>query len=154
MLEYTLLVTLVAMVSVGALLYLGRSAASTPSVSNEVAVGVSGGGGTSPGPPGSAWCTSGTPGCSDTITINGQQTIHFWASGGLTPYTAATITGAPSLVTLTAFDAVSGTGEVTVQPTSCSQVGSYNVAIVVTDSATPPGNGRLSFSLTVADGSC
>jgi len=148
LIEYVLLVTLVAMVAVGSLLYLGRSTSSPAHAASHVALGVSG----SPGAPGGsahsgspAWCTAGATNCSDAIPVNGQQVIHFWASGGTPPYSYA-LTGAPPFMSLD-----SNSEEVLIQPTNCAQdVGTYNgITIVVTDSATPQDSGQLVFSLTV-----
>ncbi len=148
LLEYVLLVTLVAMAAVGSLLYLGQAASSPAHAANHVALGVSG----SPGAPGGsassgspAWCTDGASGCSDDIPVNGQQVIHFWATGGTPPYSYA-LTGAPPFMSLD-----SNNQEVVIQPTNCAQdMGTYNgIAIVVSDSAKPQDTGQLVFSLTV-----
>jgi hypothetical protein len=185
-LEYVLLVALVAMLSVGALLYLGRSSSTPARVANNVAdnVGTSGASSAAAGansttgnggndPAGNAgndpansptttsvgsgttsavkvWCTSGQAGCSDPMYMNGQaEYIHFWASGGVQPYTYK-LAGAPPFMSLD-----SAQREIVVQPTDCAQdVGTYSgISIVVTDSASPPNTGQLDFSLTVAKGS-
>lgn len=148
LLEYVLLVALVAMAAVGSLLYLGRSTSSPAHAASHVALGVSGstglpGGSASSGS--SAWCTSGASSCSDAIPVNGQQQIHILATGGTPPYSYA-LTGAPPFMSLDSSDE-----EVVIQPTNCAQdVGTYNgISIVVTDSANPPSTGQLVFSLTV-----
>lgn len=154
LLEYVLLVALVAMAAIGSLLYLGRSASSPAHATSHVALGVSGATG-APGTPassGSPLCPNGPSSCSDDIPVNGQQVIQFWATGGTAPYSYA-LTGAPSFMSLDTSDQ-----EVLIHPTDCTQdVGTYKgIAIVVTDSATPQDTGQLVFSLTVVsqDGSC
>jgi hypothetical protein len=148
LIEYVLLVVLVSMAAVGSLLYLGRSTSSPAHAASHVALGVSG----SPGAPGgsgssgsTAWCTDGASNCSDAIPLNGQQVIHFWATGGTPPYKYA-LMSAPSFMSLDSTNE-----EVVIQPTNCAQdVGTYNgIAIVVKDSAQPPDTGQLVFSLTV-----
>jgi hypothetical protein len=155
-LEYALLLALVSLVAVGALVYFDKSGASPSEAAqraaSNVGVGISGGHGTSPGPPSPDWCTSHTASCTDTIAVSNRQTIHFWASGGLPPY-SATLTGAPRFVSIQEFDAPVGSGEVTIAPTDCSEAGSYWVGITVNDAATPPSTGTLHFLLTVS-GSC
>jgi Flp pilus assembly pilin Flp len=152
--EYVLLLALVTMVAVGSLVYLGQGSGSAAHVANNVSIGLSGGAGTSPAPPATDWCTSSSHGCFDTIGINGQQVVHFWASGGATPYSYS-LSGAPDFVTLEDLDSTGGTGEVVIQPTSCSDAGTYSdIAIVVTGSGSLPANGQLTFSLNVSKGSC
>jgi len=146
--EYALLVALVALVSVGALLYLGNSSAGAVHKAAQVAVGFSG-----PEPSGHDWCTSANRGCSDAIDVTGQQVIHLSAGGGKSPYTFY-LRGAPSFVSLPEPGAGTGERDVYVHPTTCAQVGTYGgITVAVTDSASPQGRGELTFTLTVGPGS-
>jgi Flp pilus assembly pilin Flp len=153
--EYVLLVTLVALVATGSLLFLGRSPSHVANNvgNNVVAAGNSGPGGggdppggTSTGTPVKVWCTSGESGCTDPVDVLQTETIHFSVSGGTPPYTY-TLKGQPSFVTLDAPDR-----EIMIAPTNCSSdPGSYNVSLIVDDSATPtPNTGTLNFTLDVA----
>jgi hypothetical protein len=152
MLEYVLLVALVAAASTGALVYLGRGSASPSHLVQQAAVELGGRGGSAVST-GSEWCSSAATGCSDQLSAGNNQTIDFWASGGLSPYSYS-LSNAPSFVSLRDLDAAGGKGEAVVEP-SCSDVGTYNhISIVVQDSSTPPSKGTLTFSLTVATGSC
>jgi hypothetical protein len=161
-LEYVLLVALVAMIAAGALLYLGQGSASPGHVVNnvgnnvgvnnnvlQVGPGVAVGGGSS-GAPGQAWCTSGQTDCTDPMAMNGQtEVIHFWASGGTPPY-SYTLQGQQPFMTLDP-----SAREITVAPTDCLQdLGEYSLALIVQDSATPtPNTGRLDFIVQVDAGS-
>jgi hypothetical protein len=155
-LEYALLVTLVALVAAGSLLYLGRGPSRVArhvgynvAVADNSAAGGSGDplNGTSSGtPPVKYWCTSGQSSCTDPIDVSQTETVHFWVSGGVPPY-AYTLEGQPSFVSLDAPDR-----EINIAPTNCtSDPGTYSVSLIVHDSATPtPNTGTLSFTLNVA----
>ena len=174
-LEYVLLVALVAMVATGTLLYLGRSSGSPSHVANnvgdnvavgsnslsgiggnDVAAGTSSGSGvagssikgTSTGAPVKAWCTSGETGCSDPMLMNGQpEIIHFWATGGSGTYSYQLQGSVPPFMIPDWPD-----HEIKVEPTDCSQdPGTYIVSLVVSDSA--GDTGTLNFTLNVAPGS-
>jgi hypothetical protein len=174
-LEYVLLVALVAMVATGTLLYLGRGSGSPSHVANNVgsnvafgtnpgsgnasnsaAVGNSSGSavagssikGTSTGAPVKAWCTSGETGCSDPMLMNGQpEIIHFWATGGSGTYSYQLQGSVPPFMIPDWSD-----HEIMVEPTDCSQdPGTYIVSLVVSDSA--GDTGTLNFTLNVAPGS-
>jgi hypothetical protein len=152
MLEYVLLVALVAAVSTSALAYLGRGTASPSHLVHQAAVEL-GGSGVSAGSPGSEWCSSAATGCNDQLSAGNNQTIAFWASGGVSPYSYS-LSNAPSFVSLQDLDAADGKGEALVGP-SCPDVGTYNnISIVVQDSSTPPSKAMLTFSLTIASGPC
>ncbi len=152
-LEYVLLVSLVALVGVGALLYLGRSSASPGHAANAVAVGVSGGAGTSPGPRSRVWCTTSSSDCTDAVSTGDQQVVSFWVTAGTPDYSFQLGHRVPGFVTLQDVDKVAGTGKVIIEPKSCAEAGTYDIALLVTDAATPPGSGQLSFSLTVSKSS-
>lgn len=159
-LEYVLLVGLVAMVAFGALVYLGRGSASPSHVANNVATNVTAGGGgatggggapingTSTGTPVKAWCTSAETGCTDPMYMNGQtEVIHFWATGGTGNYTYQLQGSVPPFMIPDW-----GAHEITVEPTDCSQdPGTYIVSLVVSDTA--GDTGTLNFTLNVAKGS-
>ncbi len=158
-LEYILLVTLVAMVAFGTLVYLGQGSGSPGHVANNVGSVAAGGSaalsgvgdpisGTSTGTPVKAWCTSGQAGCSDPMAMNGQtEVIHFQVSGGSGGYTYQLQGSVPSFM-LPDWPAQ----EITVDPTDCSEdPGTYDIALVVTDSAGDTGD--LKFTLNVASGS-
>jgi hypothetical protein len=86
-LEYVLLVALVAMASAGALVYLGRGSASPGRAANNAAIGVSGGdGGSSGATPTTTWCASSASGCTLEAGVGDPKTINFWATGGIPPY--------------------------------------------------------------------
>jgi hypothetical protein len=154
-LEYVLLVALVAMVATGALLYVGRGTASPShvanSVGNNVSSGQNGGSGgadgaavgISTGLPGQYWCTSGQANCTDPIDVSGTEQIQFTPSGGTRPY-SYTLQGQPSFVTLDPAKQV-----INIAPNSCKDARSYVISLVVTDSATPPDTGTLTFTLDV-----
>jgi hypothetical protein len=152
-----LLVSLVAMICCGSLLYFGRGSASPARVANNVgnnvsvaqdnALGASAGSasGTSGGTP---WCTSAESSCTDSVAINGQpEYIQFTATGGTRIYTYQLQGTVPSFVTPN-WPA----HEITIEPEDCTQdPGTYKVVLVVTDSA---GNtGVLNFTLSVSTGS-
>jgi hypothetical protein len=159
-LEYVLLVGLVAMVAFGALIYLGRGSASPSHVADHVATNVTGGGGgaagaggdlmngTSTGTPMKAWCTSSETGCTDPMYMNGQtEVIHFWATGGTGSYSYQLLGSVPPFM-VPDWSA----HEITVKPTDCSQdPGTYILSLVVSD--TSGDTGDLNFTLSVAKGS-
>ncbi len=161
-LEYVLLVALVAMIAAGTLVYLGRGSASPGHVANNVGNNVAVGdnmlqvgsgaavGGGSTGTPGPAWCASGQTDCTDPMAMNGQtEVIHFWASGGTSPY-SYTLEGQQPFMTLDPT-----AREITIAPTNCFQdLGKYSLSLIVQDSAKPtPNTGRLDFTLQVDAGS-
>jgi hypothetical protein len=123
MLEYVLLVALVAAASIGALVYLGRGSASPSHLVHQAAVELGSGGGPAVSP-GSEWCSSAATGCSDHVSAGNNQTIDFWASGGLSPYSYS-LSNAPSFVSLRDLDAAGGKGEAAVGP-SCPDVGTHH----------------------------
>jgi hypothetical protein len=153
-LEYVLLVALVAMVATGALLYLGRGTASPLHVANNVGNNVSlgqnggqGGAGTSPigvSPSDTYWCTSGQSNCTDPMVVSGTEEIQFTLSGGTAPY-SFTLQGQQSFMSL---DPAKHT--INIHPSSCKDAGSYMISLEVTDSAVPPDTGTLTFTLDVA----
>ncbi|MGH9104413.1 MAG: hypothetical protein ACRDZX_00980 [Acidimicrobiales bacterium] len=144
-LEYVLLVGLVAMASVGALMYVGESSGSPSHVANQAALGVSGDDGGGPGGAKGTWCSSGDTACTDSIAAGGQQVVHFWASGGTGSYRYS-LAGAPAFVALDA-----GAGDVDIRPSCAQPPGAYDgISIVVTDSSGHVG--KLTFSLTVSKG--
>ncbi len=153
LLEYVLLVALVAAMGAGALAYLGRSNANFTRAGSAVSVGASDQPGApgSPGPPGStSWCTSGRSGCSDTVVSGSGQVISFTASGGTAPYHYS-LRGNPTFVNLSDLDPATGKGEIVVSPPTCAQAQDYGaVTLVVTGSGLPAGRGVLSFSLSVS----
>ena len=159
LLEYVLLVALVALVATGSLLYLGRGSASPSHIANHVGSVASvtnpGGGGargaldgTSTGTPVKAWCTSGGTRCSDPMLMNGQsEIIHFWATGGTGNYTYQLQGSVPAFMIPDWPD-----HEITIQPMDCSKdLGTYLVSLVVSDNA--GDTGTLKFSLNIAKGS-
>jgi hypothetical protein len=153
-LEYVLLVAMVALVAAGSLLYLGRGPSHVAnSVGTNVAAGgtpgASGGGdppnGSSTGTPVKVWCTSGQSGCTDPVDVSQTETIHFQVSGGTPPY-SYTLQGQPAFVTLD-----TSLQEIKIAPTNCrSDPGTYSISLIVHDSAAPPNTGTLSFTLNVA----
>ncbi len=159
-LEYVLLVALVAMVSFGTLMYLGQGSGSPAHVANNVANNVvtqngplpGGQGGpitgASSGTPVKAWCTSGETGCTDPMYMNGQaEVIHFWATGGTGTYTFQLQGSVPPFMVPDW-----AAREISVEPTDCSHdPGTYSVSLVVSDSA--GDTGELNFTLNVAQGS-
>ena len=158
MLEYVLLVALVAMIATGTLMYLGQGSDSPGHVANNVAINGDAlqlrpgeaVGGASIGTPGQAWCTSGQTGCTDPMAMNGQtEVIHFWASGGAPPY-SYTLEGQQPFMTLDP-----SARDITVAPTNCfDDLGKYSLSLIVQDSATPtPNTARLDFTLQLDAGS-
>ncbi len=172
-LEYVLLVALVAMVATGTLLYLGRGSGSPSHVANNVGDNVAVGSnpgpgngsnnaavgngsdvagssikGTSTGAPVKAWCTSAETGCSDPMLMNGQpEIIHFWATGGSGTYSYQLEGSVPPFMIPDWSN-----HEITVEPTDCSRdPGTYIVSLVASDSA--GDTGTLNFTLNVAPGS-
>jgi len=142
LLEYALLLALVAVVATGALVLVGRSARSPQRVAASAAkaVGLS-------GHSTKWWCTSTmTAPCSLTVEEGYTRVIHLFPIGGSPPYQYYLV-GAPQRGFLTLEGAQS---EVVVSP-SCGDTGSYpRITLVVTDTA---GNrGQLVFSLVVAKG--
>jgi Flp pilus assembly pilin Flp len=159
MLEYILLVALVAMLAFGSLVYLGRGNGSPASVVNNVGNVAEGGdptasqyGESSSGASGDtavkAWCTTGQTGCTDPMDMNGQtEVITFQVSGGTGGYAYQLTGNVPPFVT---HDWAEQT--VTIRPTNCEQdVGTYDISLVVTDNA--GDTGQLNFTLNVAPGS-
>jgi hypothetical protein len=152
-LEYALLVGLVAVVAFGSLVYLGQSAAGPGHLSQDVAAKISTPPSQAGGPSVPAWCRTGATGCTDIAAAGQQQTIQFWASGGIAPY-AFKLANAPAFMSLGNLDAASGNGEAILEP-ACSDAGNYKaISIVVSDGSFPPHQGRLTFSLTVPRSSC
>lgn len=153
-LEYVLLVALVAMVATGTLLYLGRGSASPSHVANNVGNNVSvgqngsqGGAGSSPigvSPSDTYWCTSGQSNCTDPIQVSGTEQIQFTLSGGTAPY-SYTLQGQQSFMSLDSAKRI-----INIHPNSCTDAGNYAISLIVTDSATPPDTGTLTFTLDVA----
>jgi hypothetical protein len=159
-LEYVLLVGLVAMVCCGALLYLGRGSASPSHTVNDISSNFVSTGSPPPGGLGDVmgssatgtavktWCKSGEGGCTDPMLMNGQtEIIHFWATGGTGTYTYQLQGSVPPFMIPDWPD-----HEITVQPTDCAHdPGTYTVSLVVSDSA--GDTGKLNFTLNVAPGS-
>ncbi len=151
-LEYVLLLALVAAIGVGALAYLGRSDANFTQAGRAVSVGISGPGGAQVSSGSAGWCASGRAGCADTVVSGSGQVISFSASGGTAPYHYS-LHGNPAFMSLSGLDPTTGKGEIVVSPPSCAQVQDYNaIVLVVTDSALPIGKGVLTFSLAVSKG--
>lgn len=160
LLEYVLLVGLVAMICCGTLLYLGRGSASPSHTVNDVGGNVvsagtapSGGlgdviGGSTVGAAVKAWCTSTESGCTDPMLINGQtEVIQFWATGGTGPYSYQLQGSVPQFMIPDWPD-----HKITIAPTDCKQdPGTYAVSLVVSDSA--GDTGTLNFTLNVEPGS-
>lgn len=149
-----LLLALVAMASAGALAYLGGIAASPSHVADRVALGVAGDTGMSgptvgnPGSPATTWCDSSAIGCTDTVRISGHETITFWATGGIPPYKDA-LNGNPRFVSLQNVANAGATGQLSINPTSCDQAGSYEIELAVSELTGTARTGYLDFSLAV-----
>jgi Flp pilus assembly pilin Flp len=152
-LEYVLLVALVAMVATGTLLYLGRGTTSPSHVANNVGDNVSVGKNVSQGAAGDPpigvsadayWCTSGQSNCTDPIQVSGTEQIQFTLSGGTAPY-SYTLQGQQSFMSLDPAKRI-----INIHPNSCKDAGNYPISLTVTDSATPPDTGTLTFTLDVA----
>jgi hypothetical protein len=154
LIEYMLLVALVAMASAGALAYLGGMTASPSHVADKVAVGVAGGTGlagtTLPHAPfpTTTWCDSSAIGCTDTVRISGHQTITFWATGGTPPYKEV-LNGNPTFVTLQHVDSAGARGQLSIDPTNCNQAGAYEIELAVSELTGTAATGYLDFSLSV-----
>lgn len=142
--EYVLVVAVVALGAIGALVYFGGTNAGLAheikTSGNAIALGAG------PGP--KAWCTNRESGCRVSVPIGGGATINFSATGGTKPYSFS-LENAPRFLTLDSRDHT-----VLVEPRSCppGSIGSYTyngVTLLVTDSARPPGHGRLRFSVVV-----
>ena len=162
-LEYVLLVALVALVAVGGLVYLGHTNArpvrQAGSLVRDMALrGSARGGHGGQGP--KRWCSSGQSGCMVTVAVGGQEVIRFWVTGGGTgPYTYSlhaasgdgTETSPPAFLKL-----YSQAQKVSVEPTptSCPPGAgtsyTYNgITLSVADHSTPPDTGQLTFSVRV-----
>ena len=162
-LEYVLLVALVALVAVGGLVYLGHTNArpvrQAGSLVRDMALrGSARGGHGGQGP--KRWCSSGQSGCVVTVAVGGQEVIRFWVTGGGTgPYTYSlyaasgdgTETSPPAFLKL-----YSQAEKVSVEPTptSCPPGAgtsyTYNgITLSVADHSTPPDTGQLTFSVRV-----
>ena len=159
-LEYVLLVTLVALVAVGGLVYLGHTNVSpvrqAGSLVRDMALRGSARGGQGP----KRWCSSGQSGCMVTVAVGGQEVIRFWVTGdGTGPYTyslyaasrGGTETSPPAFLKL-----YSEAQQVSVEPTprSCPPGAgtsyTYNgITLSVADHSTPPDTGQLTFSVRV-----
>lgn len=151
MLEYVLLLALIAMAGTVGLIYLGTSDAGPSHAATHAAAGLSASGIPGPTVHPTAWCTSSVHTCSDKVALGQTQTVDFWSSGGAPPYSYE-LKGGASFAHLQGVDASAGTGKVAIAPVLCDQVGRYDLAIVVTDSGAPPVHGSLHFALTVAPG--
>ena len=171
LLEYVLLVALVAMVCCGALIFLDRGSASPAHAANDVANDVVSASGApseglrdtvsgsadgaatsfdraSTGSPVKAWCTSGQSGCTDPMLINGQaELIHFWVKGGSGTYSYQLRGSVPPFVKPDWPD-----HEIAIEPRDCrDDPGTYAISLVVLDSA--GDTGTLNFTLNVDPGS-
>jgi hypothetical protein len=142
LLEYALLLALVAVVATGALVMVGKSARSPQRVAGNVAkaVGLS-------GHSTKWWCTSTTTApCTLSVAEGETRVIHLFPSGGRPPY-GYYLVGAPQDGFL---KLVSGSNEVVVAPT-CGDAGTYpGVTLIVTDTA--GDGGQLVFSVVVLSG--
>lgn len=165
--EYVLLAALVALVAIGGLTYLGRSSAGHARQAGHVVseVGLRGStpgnqGGQRAGHGPKSWCTSGEPGCELTVAVGQQKVIRFWVTGtGKPPYSYALYAASRHGTEGTApgFLKLDSQGEkVLVEPTqtSCpSRAGSSytygGITLSVSDHATPPDTGQLTFSVKV-----
>ncbi len=145
LLEYVLLLALVAMAGVGSLIYLGNGSSSASHVANQVAIGLN-----NATPSSADWCTSSSDGCTLSVVAQGSKYIFLTAGGGTPPY-AYSLQDAPAFLSLDG-------AMVTISP-ACSDAGvsstgrTYTgITIVATDSTGKTGD--LSFSLTVKPGDC
>jgi hypothetical protein len=142
LLEYALLLALVAVVAIGALVVVGRSARSPARVAANVATAVGLSGHST-----RWWCTSAarTP-CSLTLDEGETRLIHLFPTGGSPPYTYSLL-GAPQSGFLTLDQAEN---EVLVAPI-CGDSGTYpGITLLVTDSV--GHRGQLVFSVVVHKG--
>ena len=162
-LEYVLLLALVALVAIGGLVYLGRSSASharqTGNAVREVALrGSARDDRNGQGP--KSWCSSGKSGCELTVAVGGQEVISFWVTGtGAGPYSYSLYTASrdgaegsvPAFLKL-----YSQEQKVYVEPTQAScppgagRSYTYSgITLLAADRATPPDTGQLTFSVRV-----
>ena len=156
-LEYVLLVALVALAGTGALVYFGRSPAGPANQLNTAASAVGVGGYASPGqaggPSGAAggggapWCKSGEAGCTVYLSAGAYETITFSPTGGVAPYSYS-LQNAPGFLTLEKQDET-----ILVGPASCpvGSTSSYTyggVSLLVTDDANQ--RGELTFAVAVS----
>ena len=137
--EYALLLALIAVVAIGALVFLGHTVSNTlNNVGNDIATGAAGGGGGGGGPTFSDGGGAAT--VTDTVTLGQAGTFTFTTTGGTAPVTF-TISGQPAGVTIN-----SGTGVLTVATTTNS--GTYSITATATDKN---GNkGTQTLTLTVS----
>ena len=108
-LEYVLLVALVAMVATGTLLYLGRGSGQPIACGEQrrqqCVFGQNGARGVPAArqsacrPSDTYWCTSGQSNCTDPIDVSGTEQIQFTLSGGTAPY-SFTLQGQQSFMSL------------------------------------------------------
>lgn len=157
-LEYVLLLALVALAGGAGLVLLGASTRGPASWAHQIEVKLqasSNGDGGSGGGPGDAWwCTSDRSGCVATVPVGGTVVVHFWATGGQPPYSYA-LAGQPGFARLASPDYNGGTGEIVISPLQCSDVGRYGpMSLTVTPSQGAGTAGLLTFSVRVAAGTC
>ncbi len=140
--EYALLLALIAVVAIGALVFLGHTVSNTlNNVGNDIATGAAGGGGGGGGGGGPTFSDGG--GASTvtyTATLGQGGSYTFATTGGTAPVTF-TISGQPAGVTIN-----SGTGVLTVGTGTSG--GTYSIIVTATDKN---GNtGTQTLTLTVS----
>ena len=156
--EYVLLLALVALAGGAALVLLGASTRGPASWAHQITVQLQArsqaGGGSGGGSGDSWWCTSESTGCIATVPVEGTVVVHFWATGGEPPYSYA-LAGQPGFARLASADYGGGTGEVVISPVLCSDVGLHGpMSLTVTPSLGVGTAGMLTFSVRVARGPC
>jgi Flp pilus assembly pilin Flp len=139
--EYALLLALIAVVAIGALVFLGHTVSNTlNNVGNTIASGTSGGGGGGGGGGPTFTDGSGASTVADTITLGQGGTFAFATTGGTAPVTFS-ITGQPTGVSIG-----SSSGVLTVPANTNS--GTYTIVVTATDKNNNKGTQTLNLTIS------
>ncbi len=137
--EYALLLALIAVVAIGALTFLGHTVSNTlNNVGNDIAIGAPAGGGGGGGGGGGPTFTD--AGGTDTVTSGQGGTFAFTTTGGTLPVTFS-ISGQPTGVTI-----ASATGVLTVGTGTAH--GTYSIIVTATDANSKTATQTLTLTVS------
>ncbi|HEY5320719.1 MAG TPA: Flp family type IVb pilin [Galbitalea sp.] len=140
--EYALLLALIAVVAIGALVFLGHTVSNTlNNVGNDIAIGNPGGGGGGGGGGGPTFTDGGGGGTvTDTVALGQAGTFAFTTTGGTAPVTYS-ISGQPTGVTIAPT-----TGVLTIAAGTNS--GTYSIIATATDTNSKTGTQTLTLKVS------